>query len=1232
MLRYVLEPGLAQRPSEQAVDSNSIHRQQKAAEDPEAILQALRATTIGAAEEVHTPFGLRRTVYADYTASGRASSIVEDFVRDQVLPRYGNTHTLATATARQTTYFRAEAREVIRHHLNATHEDAVIFAGNGSTGAAHLLVQTMQRAGFNVGASPGASASAGETVRDMYFREDRWGGGECTLCGVRVKSANIYQAHRHSEAHRAKLCAKEQSSDAHSGQGDVPALRRRRVVVLADAVLHHSSSLPFHELVPQYPLTGVAAMSGFSGGCWRMTAASSNQSPAQDVPLAHASGVEVEVSTVPVDVTTGLLDESEFRQRLEALRSWTGTASRTDVGGDGAGGVTQDCQLVVICILAAASNVTGLCADVPHLTGLARGIIPGAIVCWDFAASLGHQVCNLNPPGDAAAFVDAAFFSPHKLWGGPGSVGILAVKKRILCNAVPAVPGGGVVFYVSDAGHSYIQNSEEREEAGTPNIVGCIRAGLVFHTLDQLPVGLVASREGSMLERVLAAWGDHPRIDVLGPGLNSSNSVVSRTGVVSFMIRYGNAKPGLYLHYNYVVAVLNDLFGVQARGGCACAGPYAQWLLGISPELSIEMEHCLAQSAQEVLRPGFVRVGVHWAMSDDDVEVLIAAVRWVADNGWKLLAAYTFDRETGEWLHRMDVPERRRVWISNMHIATAAAAASAKETVAAAPIARFEAGLGIGHGAPSKALRGAEDLLLAAGASLKEAYSSAQVALSQSKWPVLHADYAHLLWFALPADVAFTLKSSQPDRPQLIPSGESVFASNHSPRPEHSVLDAQKIQIRSSEDPGIAMHETTDEAWDQLQDMIPEAEEEEEDGTLHDHKAVSFSSCQLRPSIPKPLRGMVGKAISDFKMIEDGDRLLIGLSGGKDSLAVLHILLALRKSAPINFEIAAATVDPETPEFNPWPLVPYLEALGVKYHMLSKPIIEMAKTHMDPKRPSLCAFCSRMKRGMLYSCMRDNGYNVLVLGQHLDDFAESFFMSAIHNGLLRTMKANYWVQQEDVRVCRPLLYVRESHTATFAKENKLPVIADNCPACFAAPKERHKTKVLLSSLEFDYPALFSILLRTMRPLYALTTADRGNGVLALETEGGDGGSLDALRARRTQVSSGGVHGNEGRRRASPKMHDDADEDAAAELVLSACGPSAAGDTVCGMDSTPEESLLQDWGSSSKVVRQTKTNRVHEHLPPLDRGVGFMPGFMMGLAFSAAAVTTWHVVSARRSTS
>jgi len=253
-----------------------------------------------------------------------------------------------------------------------------------------------------------------------------------------------------------------------------------------------------------------------------------------------------------------------------------------------------------------------------------------------------------------------------------------------------------------------------------------------------------------------------------------------------------------------------------------------------------------------------------------------------------------------------------------------------------------------------------------------------------------------------------------------------------------------------------------------------------------------------------------------------------------------------KKSAPIHFDVAAATVDPMTPEFNPAPLTAYLKELGVEYHMLSKPIIEMAKTHMDPKRPSLCAFCSRMKRGMLYSCMREKGYNVLVLGQHLDDFAESFFMSAIHNGLLRTMKANYWVQQEDVRVCRPLLYVRESLTALFAKENALPIISDNCPACFAAPKERHKTKVLLSSLEFDYPQLFSTLLRTMRPLYALETADRANGVVADEDDVGP--------PTRGAVANGGD-------KIVKKRLQACDEDAAAELVLSACGPSAAGDAI-----------------------------------------------------------------------
>ncbi|CAE7580786.1 ttcA [Symbiodinium pilosum] len=205
---------------------------------------------------------------------------------------------------------------------------------------------------------------------------------------------------------------------------------------------------------------------------------------------------------------------------------------------------------------------------------------------------------------------------------------------------------------------------------------------------------------------------------------------------------------------------------------------------------------------------------------------------------------------------------------------------------------------------------------------------------------------------------------------------------------------------------------------------------------------------------------------------------------------MLHVLLELQRRSPVKFTVAAATVNPETPEFSPQPLIEYMKALQVPYHFLSKPLIEMAKCHLDPKKPSICSFCARMKRGMLYTCMRENGYNVLCLGQHLDDFAESFLMSAFRNGSLRTMKANYAVAEKDLRVCRPLVHVREKTLAQFAKDNRLPVIADNCPACFAAPKERHRIKLMLSQQEFEHPDLFWSLSSCMKPLMSIAQTEK----------------------------------------------------------------------------------------------------------------------------------------------
>lgn len=234
----------------------------------------------------------------------------------------------------------------------------------------------------------------------------------------------------------------------------------------------------------------------------------------------------------------------------------------------------------------------------------------------------------------------------------------------------------------------------------------------------------------------------------------------------------------------------------------------------------------------------------------------------------------------------------------------------------------------------------------------------------------------------------------------------------------------------------------------------------------------------IRP--PKSLLRSVGRAIADYAMIRDGDRILLGLSGGKDSLSLLHILRHLQRHAPIRFELGAITVDPLVEGFDPSPLQGYLASLGVPYHFVREPIMERAQTHMQ--NDSYCSWCARMKRGTMYTTARTHGYNVLALGQHLDDLAESFLMSAFHGGRLQTMKAHYLNDAGDVRIIRPLVYARERQLRAFSEAAGLPVIRDNCPACFRMPTQRQHMKELLAQEESHNKRLFLTLLSTMRPL------------------------------------------------------------------------------------------------------------------------------------------------------
>lgn len=295
-----------------------------------------------------------------------------------------------------------------------------------------------------------------------------------------------------------------------------------------------------------------------------------------------------------------------------------------------------------IASFSAASNVTGILSDTHAVTQLIHKY--GALAFWDFAAAGPYvdiemnQRCSDHP----SAYKDAIFLSPHKFIGGPGTPGVLIIRKELLTNSVPDVVGGGTVAYVNAEEHLYLSDPEHREEGGTPAIIEAIRAGLVFQLKNAVGVDTIRAHESDLVHRAIASWSSHPNIHILG------NLDAERLSIVSFVIR----KPGgNYLHHNFVVAVLNDLFGIQSRGGCSCAGPYGHRLLGIDLDTSHEYEREISHGC-EGIKPGWVRVNFNYFISEPVFTYIVHAVELIAEHGWKLLPVYRFDATSGRWHHR----------------------------------------------------------------------------------------------------------------------------------------------------------------------------------------------------------------------------------------------------------------------------------------------------------------------------------------------------------------------------------------------------------------------------------------------------------------------------------------------------------------------------------------------------------------------------------------------------
>ena len=301
----------------------------------------------------------------------------------------------------------------------------------------------------------------------------------------------------------------------------------------------------------------------------------------------------------------------------------------------------------------AASNVTGLISPVHEIAALLHKY--DALALFDYAASAPYVEINMQPD-DATeqnnTSLDAVFISPHKFLGGPGSSGVLVFNKSLYNSHLPpTVSGGGTVSYVAEHMHDFFDDIEEREKAGTPGVLQILRAALCFKVKDEIGVKQIKAIEHEWLEMAFKQWNANGLIEVLG-----DLTINNRVGIVSFNIKTNSGK---YLHPKFVTVLLNDLFGIQSRAGCSCAGPYGHRLLHIDEETS-ESYRALIQKGFHGIKPGWCRIGFHYVMDEADVDFIIRAVEFIAQEGENFLPWYDFCLKQACWKHiedKNDCPE-----------------------------------------------------------------------------------------------------------------------------------------------------------------------------------------------------------------------------------------------------------------------------------------------------------------------------------------------------------------------------------------------------------------------------------------------------------------------------------------------------------------------------------------------------------------------------------------------
>jgi len=1015
--------------------SNSEHKEDTASLQTHNLLEYVRESVIGKDLDFNGPFGRRNIVYCDYTASGRSLEFIEDYIRHNVLPHYGNTHTTTSVTSLQTTMYRHEARDIVRRCVNAGEGDAVLFAGHGCTGAVHKLIHAL-----NFQSPPIVLVSPYEHHSNLLPWKDI---GSEIIWINETEDGLLDMKHLVQKLQELKSSSKP-IIGCFSAASNITGILIN--VDQVAATLHEYGALAFFDFATAGPYVDIdmnpTATNAYGNLAYKDAIF---LSPHKFVGGPGTTGVLVAkkklfVNTIPSGAGGGsvfFVTENTHRYLKEIeMREEGGTPAVVE------------------------SIRTGLVFQ------LKEAITPEIIAMRDMkivkrVEESWQHVSNL-------------------MLLGPRGTDKLPIFSFMIYH-----PISGKLLH-----HNFVSKLLN-DLFGIQSRGGCACAGPYAQKLMGMDENTALKIENLLLEdqrldrHHLRRYKEYSDKEVFRPGFTRLNlayfmsdeeidfvikavTIVAERGWMLMPKYKFNPETGEWWHKKHQEYERKErkwLGSIRYDSGKMVYKKSMESADRTSYKDLIAAAESLLSSARKTTNQGEQTV-----LFDEQAEEL----RW-----------FLLPSEAQSCINE-DIPksgtEYQMPFLPGRPVS--------RSTLNVQPRQNF-------HLCPCSKLFTQPQIVCSSNMLENGIEKSHKIDADISKQ---NGDYSEL--------------KSEADNEKIKPQPTEIYRlvsnSNEESRTSKTVssnkvstepfIDLEnsngavngstgKIENDGNTDNEVDLTDKTASSCLLGKCLLPK--ESTENGTSELEleqicKSVKFFSP------PKSIFKPAVEALEEFQMICPNDRVLLCLSGGKDSLSMLHMINQYKyfaKRKGIEFEFGAMTVDPQSKGYNPRPLIKYLAELGVPYFYEEQNIIQQAANL--PACESICSFCSRMKRGRIYACARREGYNVIALGQHLDDLTESFMMSTFHNGLMRTMKANYTVQEGDLRVIRPLVYVREKALRQFAEKSFLPIIPENCPACFEAPKERHRMKQLLAQQELLFPNLFSSLLNALKPLMAVSDAVRG---------------------------------------------------------------------------------------------------------------------------------------------